>query len=213
LQTRVIPRERWRECIAVLMDDGVVGIPTDTVYGIAALPDSVRGIDKIYEAKGRPAEKALPLLVSDRNIAAGVGRFTPRLRRLAAVCWPGALTIVVRAMGGFESPALNDDGTVALRMPADPLALEIIGAAGGLLAVTSANLSGSAPATTAAGVLEQLDGKIDAVVDGGPSRVGAASTVVRLLRGHVDVLREGEISTARIREAMLPRNRAAISAT
>jgi len=191
------------------MDDGVVAIPTDTVYGIAALPGSLRGIDKLYEAKGRPAEKAIPLLVSERSIAAGVGHLTPRLRRLVAAYWPGALTIVVRAVDGFESPALNEDGTVALRMPADPLALDIIGAAGGLLAVTSANLSGSVPATTAAGVVEQLDGRIDVVVDGGPSRAGTASTVVRLLRSRVEVLREGEISAAAIRGAMLPRRRVA----
>jgi L-threonylcarbamoyladenylate synthase len=204
LRTTLIPRERWRECVAVLLRDGVVAIPTDTVYGVAALPSSRAAIETIYEAKGRPADKALPVLVSEPRFAEAVGRFSARLSRACAAHWPGALTVVVPARSGFVSPALNEDGTVGLRMPADPLALAIIAAAGGILAVTSANRSGSPPATTAAGVMDQLGGLIDAVVDGGPSPGGTASTVIRLTRGRLQVLREGAIEPSDIRRAMMP---------
>ncbi len=103
-----------------------------------------------------------------------------------------------------RSPALNDDGTVALRMPDDALALDIIAAAGGKLAVTSANRSGETAATSATAVLDQLDGRIDAIVDGGPSRGGVASTVVRIAGGRVDVLRQGAITRPMLVAAIRP---------
>lgn len=199
--TDLIPADRWRECLPMIESGGVVAIPTDTVYGIAALPLDARAIERIYEAKGRPSDKALPMLVSAVERAEAIAHLSPAVRRLCAAFWPGALTIVVRAAASFQSPALSDDGTIGVRMPAAPLALEIIAAAGGVLSVTSANRSGMPPATTAQEVLAELGGRIDAVVDGGPSQGGTPSSVVRLTGSRVEILRAGAISPARIRLA------------
>lgn len=200
--TDVIPAAEWRRCLPLLFEGGVIAIPTDTVYGLAVLPTARSAIERVYEAKGRPNDKALPMLVSGPRQAEAIARLPAAARRLCAAFWPGALTLVVPARRSFRSSALNEDGTVALRMPAAPLALDIIAAAGGVLAVTSANRSGEPPATTARGVLEQLDGRIDAVIDGGPSPVGIASTVVRLLGRQFEVLRPGAVGTDEIRAAL-----------
>lgn len=196
MQTPMIPAERWPECLAVLCRGGVIALPTDTVYGIAALPLDRNGIDGIYSAKDRPEEKALPMLVASLADAERISILSDAVRRLCTAFWPGALTIVAAAKPEFQSPALAPDGTIGLRMPALDLALQVIAAAGGVLAVTSANLSGQAPACSAKEVLDQLDGRIDLVLDGGPSPGGVASTVVRVLPSGVEVLREGAISRA-----------------
>jgi len=202
MKTPILPAERWPECLAVLRGGGVVAVPTDTVYGLAALPLDVHGIDRIYAAKGRPEDKALPMLVASLGDAEEISLLAHESRRLCAAFWPGALTVVAEAQPGFRSPALATDGTIGLRMPALALTVHVIDAAGGVLAVTSANLSGQAPARSARDVLDQLDGRIDMIIDGGPSPGGVASTVVRVAAGAVEVLREGAIPRERL-EAVL----------
>lgn len=202
MQTPMIPAERWTECLEVLRRGGVVAIPTDTVYGIAALPLDAAAIDRVYAAKDRPEEKALPMLVASLADADRISVLSEEARMLCAAFWPGALTVVAAARPGFPSPALSADSTIGLRMPALDVALQVIGAAGGVLAVTSANLSGQPPALSAKAVLEQLDGRIDLVLDGGPSPSGVASTVVRVLTQGIQVLREGAVSRSRLRSSL-----------
>ncbi len=194
MKTRLIPAEAWRDALELLAAGRVIGMPTDTVYGVAAMPLDAGAIDAIYEAKDMPVEKALPMLVGSVPDAEHIAELSGDALRLCHAFWPGALTVVAPAAAAFQSPALADDGTVAVRMPALDLALRIIAAAGGVLAVTSANRSGSPPATTAAEVLAQLDGRIAAVIDGGLSRGGTPSSVVRVVAGRFEVLREGAIA-------------------
>ncbi len=195
MPTRVIPAEQWPEALQPLRAGQVVAIPTDTVYGVAAMPEDPAAIEAVYVAKDRPAEKALPMLVAGPEDAERIARLDADLLRLCRAFWPGALTVVAPAAPGFSSVAISDEGTVAVRMPALGLALCVIRASGGVLAVTSANRSGQPPATSALEVLEQLDGRIAAVLDGGASPGGVASTVIRVRDGRPEILREGAIPT------------------
>jgi L-threonylcarbamoyladenylate synthase len=204
MSTKLIPAHRWRDALEFLLRGQVVGMPTDTVYGIAAMPLDDGAIDAVYAAKDRPADKALPMLVAGIDDAARIAELTASVRRLCAACWPGALTIVATTLPSFTSVAVADDGTVALRMPDLDLARRLIAAAGGVLAVTSANRSGQSPATTASEVLEQLDGRIAAVIDGGPSPGGVPSSVIRVDAGQVVILREGAIPRSEIERALQP---------
>ena len=156
------------ETAACLNNGGVAVIPTDTVYGLAAHPDFPQAVKRLYELKGRDFIKPIALLVSDSR------RLTGKAKELAARYWPGALTIVQDGEG--------------YRMPDDPLTLKLIARCGGSLRVTSANLSGQSPALT-----PQTELKADAVLDGGPSKLGVPSTVVSVDGERVTVLRQGAL--------------------
>ena len=159
----------------------IVAMPTDTVYGIAASLARPDAIEAIYRAKGRDADKALPVLVDSRDqilrFAAGD---TARAEMLARSFWPGALTIVVVANEALPWGIHRGAGTVGLRMPANDIALGLITAAGGALAVTSANLSGRPEARSAEAVRDTLGESLGYIIDGGHITGGMPSTVVDL---------------------------------
>jgi L-threonylcarbamoyladenylate synthase len=186
----------------------VVAIPTDTVYGLAAAIDRPDAIERLYAIKGRPAEKAIPVLISDLE---HVRRLSPHLSsiaaRLARSFWPGALTLVLPALPELPRSVtdVTSDGmhTVAVRVPDNALARAIIAAAGGALAVTSANRSGAAPAVEA----REVDGlqlsQPLLVIDGGRAPGGVPSTVVLATSEQPEVLREGAISASAIAAALV----------
>lgn len=189
-----------------LRHGAVLGVPTDTVYGLAAAIDCPAAIERVYAIKRRPATKPLPVLIARLSQMDRVALdVDDRLLALAAAFWPGPLTIVVPAASGLPVPVLGRDrrgrATVGVRLPAHATIRELIEQCGGLLAVTSANLSDQPPALTTADVVQFLGATIDAVIDGGPSPGGAASTVVtvdgndptRLVH-----LREGPLAPAAI---------------
>jgi L-threonylcarbamoyladenylate synthase len=200
-----------RRAARALRDGQVIAIPTDTVYGLAAAIDRPDAIERLYAIKGRPAEKAIPVLIAD---PAHVNKLTPGLSatavRLARDFWPGALTLVVPAL--LELPprvtTLTSDGTmtVAVRVPDNLVARAIIAAAGGALAVTSANRSGAAPAVEAREVRELgLLGSL-LVIDGGRTPGGMASTIVAATTETPEVLREGAIPISAIAAALSDRD-------
>ena len=165
----------------VLNRGGVAVIPTDTVYGLAARPDFEEAVDRLYTIKGREAKKPIALLASDVE---AIGRFgypiEGKARELAEKYWPGALTMVIGAEG--------------FRIPDHAGTRELIAACGGVLRVTSANLSGRRPATDAPQALKDVGLSADYVVDDGVSPGGVPSTVVRVAAdGSIEVLREGAI--------------------
>jgi L-threonylcarbamoyladenylate synthase len=186
----------------------VVAIPTDTVYGLAAAIDQPDAIDRLYAIKGRPDEKAIPVLISDPE---HVRTLSPRLSataaRLARSFWPGALTLVVPALPHLPRGVTDDSGdglrTVAIRMPDNAMARAIIAAAGGALAVTSANPSGEAPAVEA----REVDGfelsQPLLVIDGGRAPGGVPSTIVLATSEQPEILREGAISASAIAAAIM----------
>ncbi len=176
---------------ALLLQGGIVALATDTVYGLAAHPGHPTALARLFEAKERPIDKAIPILIADLvGLDSVIRDRSTDAMRLASAFWPGALTIV------FWRKELKDDepNTVAVRMPALDLARTLIRSAGGALAVTSANLSGHQNCTTAAEVLVQLGGRIDAIVDGGTCPGGVESTVVDATCAPVRILRVGAIS-------------------
>jgi release factor-specific protein-(glutamine-N5) methyltransferase/tRNA threonylcarbamoyl adenosine modification protein (Sua5/YciO/YrdC/YwlC family) len=186
--------------VAAVRRGEVIGLPTDTVYGIGADPFSETAARRLFEAKARPEHVALPVLVGDPEDAVELAEFDGRARRLAERYWPGALTIVLPRKSGAPPLHLGGDPeTVGLRCPAHPVARELLRATGPL-AVTSANLHGDRPALTAGELRVALAGQVEVIVDGGPCR-GRPSTVVSLLGPGPVILRAGSITAAEIKRA------------
>src|SRR5688500_9025334 len=173
-----------------------VAVPTETVYGLAADATNPDAVELIYAAKGRPAFN--PLIVHVESLAAAerLGIFPESARRLAAKCWPGAVTLVVpmREDGGLAAGVPAGLPTVALRCPAHSAMQALLAAAGRPLAAPSANASGTISPTRAEHVLATLGGRIPLIVDGGPTERGLESTIVAVEEGAIRLLRPGPIS-------------------
>ncbi|MEJ6396854.1 L-threonylcarbamoyladenylate synthase [Yoonia sp. 208BN28-4] len=165
----------------ILGDGGLVAFPTETVYGLGADARNDTAVASIYAAKGRPSFNPLIVHVADIDAARALCVFDDTAERLAAVFWPGALTLVLplRAQSGLSKLVTAGLDTVAVRMPDHPVGQALLRAFGGPVAAPSANPSGRISPTTAAHVLSGLDGMIDGVVDGGPCDTGLESTIVR----------------------------------
>ena len=177
------------ETAAVLLKGGVAVIPTDTVYGLAALPSCPSAVERLYTIKGRAAKKPIALLAADAAAAERFlgGAFPPRAASLAARHWPGALTLVLPLVG---TPSAYE----GLRVPDHDWTRRLLAACGGVLRVTSANLSGCRPATDAPAALADVGLSADIVVDDGVSPGGVASTVARIdPSGSLTVLRAGGV--------------------
>lgn len=186
------PPEGIAEAAALLAAGEPVAIPTETVYGLAAPADDPVAVARVYALKGRPAFNPLIVHVADAAAALALGDFDARARALAQAFWPGALTLVVPARGGGAVAALVTAGlpTVALRVPAHPVARALLAALGRPLAAPSANASGRLSPTRAAHVELPV-----AVLDGGPCAHGLESTIVGLLPGEpARLLRPGAIA-------------------
>ena len=159
----------------------VLGMPTDTFYGLAADPFNLRAVEKIYDVKSRSRHKPLSLLVESVDQAEDLTRPLPEeFYKLARKYWPGPLTLIVRAASRLPLKVTANTGNVALRVPAAKIPVAVVRAAGLPLTATSANVSGAAECTTADGVRQQLGEFIPVIVDGGPSPRSVASTIVDL---------------------------------
>lgn len=196
MQTITLPTtdpEAIARALEVLSRGGLVAFPTDTVYGLAAFLTNSEGIAKLYEAKARSANKAIAVLVADLEqmdqVTTGL---TPSARRLAERFWPGALTLVIPKRGGLPEN-LSPLPTVGVRMPDHAFARALMRQAGPL-ATTSANISGESNTLTAGQVLEQLAGRVELVLDGGPVPGGVPSTVVDCTQDPPKILRQGALS-------------------
>ena len=166
-----------RAAAEILASGGVAVIPTDTVYGLAVMPDSREALERLYSIKERDRSKPIALLASD---AAAAERYIGReAAAFGAKYWPGALTVVACGEG--------------VRVPAHDWTRRLLAECGGALRVSSANLSGAAAAVDAAEALEDVGLRADIVIDAGPAAKGAASTVVRRENGRLEVLREGPV--------------------
>jgi L-threonylcarbamoyladenylate synthase len=192
------------EAGALLRAGGLVAFPTETVYGLGADATNGEAVAKIFAAKERPQFNPLISHVPDLAAAESHGVFDPDARRLAEAFWPGPLTLVVPAAPGCAISDLARAGldSVALRAPAHPVAQALLRAAGTPVAAPSANRSGRVSPTHAWHVMGDLDGRIDVVLDGGPTQVGVESTIVACLGGAVRILRPGGLARARIEGAL-----------
>src|SRR6516225_4900077 len=197
-KTQIAPAtaETIAAAAACLRAGGLIAMPTETVYGLAADATSGTAVAGIFAAKGRPTFNPLISHTLDVRTARLEGEFSPEAEKLAEAFWPGPLTLVLPAAPGCRVSLLARAGldTLALRAPADETARALIGAAGTLLAAPSANRSGRVSPTTAQHVLADLDGRIDWILDGGPARLGLESTIVACLDAPPTLLRPGAIA-------------------
>jgi L-threonylcarbamoyladenylate synthase len=181
----------------------LVAFPTETVYGLGGDARSDRAVAKIYEAKGRPSFNPLIVHLADAASVEAYVEFRPKARQLAASFWPGPLTLVLRLRPGSGLSPLVTAGlpTVAVRVPAHPLAQRLLRAFGGPVAAPSANPSGRVSPTRADHVLDGLSGRIAAVMNGGPCAVGLESTIV-LADPDPVLLRPGGVSVEALEKAL-----------
>ncbi|HEY8611151.1 MAG TPA: L-threonylcarbamoyladenylate synthase [Roseomonas sp.] len=202
--TERLPPGRIERAAALLREGALVAFPTETVYGLGADATNGRAVAAIYAAKGRPSFN--PLISHFPDVEAAFAEVVPddHAARLAARFWPGPLTLVLPRRATSRIDHLTGAGldTLAVRVPAHPLALALLRAAGRPVAAPSANRSGGVSPTTADHVLEGLSGRIAAVLDGGPCAVGVESTVLDLSGARPVLLRPGGV-TAEAIEALL----------
>ena len=191
---------------ALLREGGLVAFPTETVYGLGADATRAEAVAGIYTAKGRPRFNPLIAHVADVEAARREGSFDSLALRLAEAFWPGPLTLVVpvAATGSVCDLARAGLGSVGLRVPAHPAAVALLRRVDRPVAAPSANRSGRVSPTLAAHVLLDLDGRVDAVLDGGPAEIGVESTILACLGDGVRLLRPGGVSREAIEALVGP---------
>jgi L-threonylcarbamoyladenylate synthase len=188
--------------IETLRRGGLAAFPTDTVYGIGASLAFPQALDRIYDSKLRDRGKVLPVLLASPADLLGVAeRMDDDLMRLASQFWPGGLTVAVPAKPDLPAQVVAADGTVGVRVPDHSVALVLAKHCGGALAVTSANISGEAPARRASELPAALVERLDIVLDGGIARGGQPSTVIGREGDTINFIRDGAIPAAEIEAA------------
>ncbi len=196
---------RIREAGRILREGGLVAFPTETVYGLGANGLDGQACARIYAAKGRPSDNPLILHVASLEEAKALAREWPeKAQRAANKLWPGPLTMIVPAADCVPRQVTAGLDTVAIRFPADAVAQALIEAAGVPVAAPSANLSGRPSPTAAGHVLEDLGGRIDVILDGGPCKVGLESTIIDLSVEPPALLRPGDITAETLAQILGP---------
>ncbi len=190
---------------AILRAGGTAAFPTETVYGLGANALHAEAVAKIFAAKQRPGWDPLIVHVSDREMLARVAEipaeFAERVQRLMLAFWPGPLTLLLSRTAAVSDAVTAGRPLVGVRMPAHLVALQLIRLAGVPVAAPSANRFGHTSPTTAAHVLDDLDGRIDAVLDGGAAKVGVESTVLAALETPMVIYRPGAVTAKMIEDA------------
>ena len=195
--------ETFRLAGEIIRKGGLVAFPTETVYGLGGNGLSAASSAKIYAAKGRPSDNPLILHIADMDELQPLVREIPEAaKRLAAAFWPGPMTLIFRKNAIVPDETTGGLDTVAVRMPSHPAARAFIRAAGVPIAAPSANLSGRPSTTAAEHVREDLDGRIDMILDGGPSDIGLESTIIDLTGDVPVILRPGFIGRERLEKLL-----------
>ncbi len=197
----------WREirrAARIIGEGGLVAIPTETVYGLAADATNDKAVARIFEAKGRPRFNPLIIHVADEEAAAAHVDFSPLARRLAAEFWPGPLTLVLPRRASSTVSLLASAGldTIAVRAPASDIAQALLKTLRLPLAAPSANRSGALSPTRADHVRESLGPVVDMILDGGPCPIGVESTIVKIDGDAALILRAGGVATSSIERAL-----------
>jgi L-threonylcarbamoyladenylate synthase len=188
-------RDAIEEAAGWILGGGVVALPTDTLYGLAADPFSAAAVARVFEVKGRAAEHALPLVAADlAQVVSHLGTLSEVAERLAGRFWPGPLTLLVTAPRAIARDVSAGTGCVGVRVPADRVARGICAAAGRPVIATSANISGEAPTADPDEVERTLGDRIDLLIDAGPTRGGAPSTIVDVTGAAPALVRAGAIA-------------------
>ncbi len=202
----VVLREDMAQAAELIREGKLIAVPTETVYGLACNGLDEAAVQAVYEVKGRPEQKPLSLMVSGPETIADYCVEVPRAAvDLAERFWPGPLTIVLKADSSVPEIVRAGGNTVGLRCPNHPLTLQALRLAGLPFAAPSANPSGAPSPTTAEAVLAYFDGKISAVIDGGPCDIGLASTVLDMSKTPYRILRPGALPEDVIADALAER--------
>lgn len=203
MDTKILKENQILEAAAIIRDGGLVAFPTETVYGLGADALNPEAVAKVYEAKGRPSDN--PMIVHIAR-ASDIGQLTPMLSptivTLIENFWPGPLTLVVKRKAGVPDRTTGGLDTVGVRMPDSKVALDLINQAGCPIAAPSANLSGKPSPTRVQDVIEDLNGKVDAILEGPDCRVGIESTVLDVTGDVPTILRPGIITAENIEAAI-----------
>ena len=194
-----INNEKIELCAQILRAGGLVAFPTETVYGLGGLATDASAATKIYAAKGRPSDNPLIIHIADPADAERYAYTCELYYKLANAFMPGPLTVILPKKDTVPSEVTGGLDTVALRCPAHPIAKELIKAAGAAIAAPSANLSGSPSPTEGQHVIDDLNGRIEAIVSGGSAEIGLESTIVKIDGDTLTLLRPGAIT----RDALL----------
>ena len=202
IATRLVPADTpaIEDAAKILRDGGLVAFPTETVYGLGASAADGKAVARLYAAKGRPSFNPLISHVADLDAARKLTQFDDLSEKLARAFWPGPLTLVLHKAEGCNVSDLATAGldSIAIRVPSHPVARDLLRAFGGAIVAPSANRSGHVSPTTAPHVMEDLEGRIDLILDGGQTQVGVESTIVSCLEGRLMLLRPGGIARADI---------------
>lgn len=195
METLILNESQTEKAGEIIKSGGLVAIPTETVYGLGANALNGGAVKKIFIAKGRPQDNPLIVHISEMSeIPPLVAELPEKAKELAEKFWPGPLTIIMKKSDIIPDEVSAGLNTVAIRMPSHPVARAVIKAAGVPIAAPSANTSGLPSPTTAKHVIDDMSGKIDAVIDGGECKVGVESTVVTLATDVPKLLRPGGVT-------------------
>ena len=191
------------EVVRAIRGGRIVAIPTDTLYGLAVDPFQAAAVEKIFDVKGRPAERALPLIAADaEQVREHLGRLTPIADRLAARFWPGPLTLLIAAPPALSPRISAETGKVGVRVPAHDTARLLCRACGIPLTATSANISGEAPSADPDVIARSLGERIDLLVDAGVTSGGLPSTIVDATGREPVLVRAGRIAWEDVLECL-----------
>lgn len=203
IDKNAVDEEKIARAGRILQNGGLVAFPTETVYGLggnALLPDASR---KIYAAKGRPSDNPLIVHICRMEDLAPIVRDIPdEALRLAEACWPGPLTMIFHKSDLVPPETTGGLDTVAVRFPSNRIAMALIAAAGGYIAAPSANRSGRPSPTLARYCREDLDGRVEMIIDGGPVGIGLESTIIDLTEGQPVILRPGYVTRERLEQIL-----------
>lgn len=196
-------KELLKEAGRILREGGLVAFPTETVYGLGGDALNPASSQKIYAAKGRPSDNPLIVHVCNTEDVSVIVREIPEnAKKLAEKFWPGPLTMIMKKSENVPYETTGGLDTVAVRMPDNPIALALIESAGGFVAAPSANLSGKPSPTLAKYVMEDMDGRIDMILDGGTLGIGLESTIVDLTGEVPEILRPGYVTKEMLEEVL-----------
>lgn len=192
--------KKLKEPAEIIKNHGIVVFPTETVYGIGVNALNENAIKKLYEVKKRPLDKPISLLVNSIEMINQVAKDITEIEyALIKEFFPGPLTIILKKKDGVPNIVTANGNTVGIRMPANKIALELIDYANVPIATSSANISGKPSGIDSKSIIKDFEGKVDCFIDGGPAKIGVASTIVQVIDGVPHILREGSISEEQIK--------------
>jgi sua5/yciO/yrdC/ywlC family protein len=199
--TNKIDEKELKEVIEVLDNDGLVIFPTETVYGIASKATSLKAVDKLYEAKKRPRDKAINIMVGDSKDISKYAKINSEIEaKIIEEFMPGGITLILDKVDDFGEGFTLSNNTIGVRIPNNTIALKILKNISFPLTVPSANISNKPSGTEVKDIIDDFRNTVDIIIDGGKSVDSIPSTIVRVEDNKINILRQGQISEDEIKE-------------